>query len=480
MVEQLYVNRTNYHIPPFELLAKYPSARHDLSVHLMPDNAMLFWFAPEEKDKTFNGEGSGYLPLEFARYLTFVDGKTSVNDIIVKYCDEYGKDFMREWITGTRFFQSFSQNGRLTISDTIEPSASPVRITGSVEYYIPTNLMIELTTCCNLQCGHCYCDSNPYRKETIPTDDLLKVLDILHRNGLHSVELTGGEPFMHPDIEKILDFCAERFSPLGILTNGTLIHESRADHLAKFKDQIVCNVSLDSSIPEIHDEIRGVPGSWERTVKGIRRLTERGILVRVAMCVYEKTVTDIERTLILSRSLGARWFTHNSVSPWGRGKTAQWEMSRVKHHELMEEFEKIKQEKYADMMTFIPQSMIDQIVEQGCGAGVTSYIVGANGDVRPCVILGENYLTFGNIFQQSLKQILGSETAIRWRSIKLPNKESCAGCRYQSYCQYCIAKGIMLSEAFSDGCKWARQYNLVHWISHPGQFLIGQQLLTDN
>ncbi len=280
--------------------------------------------------------------------------------------------------------------------------------------------------------------------------------------------MTGGEPLLHPDFEEIIEFCAPRFSPLGILTNGNVGHRSDREETGSIqRTRSSGNVSLDSSKAHLHDEARGVAGSWERTLRGIRLLADQGILVRAAMCVYENTVDDIEETLKLARSAGARLFSHNTVSPWGRGKKINWDVSRVKQNKLLKEFDKIRQEKYADMMAFIPQSRLDEIEEQGCGAGFTSFVLGAAGEIRPCVILEESYLTFGNIFHQSMEEITISENARRWRTVQLPTEEVCGDCKYQSYCKYCIAKGIMLSDDFEGGCRWARHYGVIDWISSP-------------
>ncbi len=142
---------------------------------------MLFWYTETDKENTFNGEGSGFVTVDYARYLQYVDGKTNINNIILSYCNDYKKDFMNEWIPAIRFFNSFQKNGRLHIFDELNSSAHAVRVTGSDQYYMPTNLLIELTTRCNLQCHHCYCNSGPTRKEILSKDKLLQVLETLHQ-----------------------------------------------------------------------------------------------------------------------------------------------------------------------------------------------------------------------------------------------------------------------------------------------------------
>src|SRR5213075_355495 len=82
------------------------------------------------------------------------------------------------------------------------------------------------------------------------------------------VILTGGEPFMREDILEVAARCASRglFTVMG--TNGVMLNPER---VARARDAGVrgFGISLDSALAGPHDDFRGVPGAWQRSVDGI-------------------------------------------------------------------------------------------------------------------------------------------------------------------------------------------------------------------
>jgi MoaA/NifB/PqqE/SkfB family radical SAM enzyme len=99
-------------------------------------------------------------------------------------------------------------------------------------------------------------------RSMLPTELTLQRLEELPN--LKSAYLFGGEPLLHKDIFQILEYLKKRKVLASFSTNGLL--------LAKFAQKIVetaphmISVSLDSHIPEVHDEIRGLKGSYDRAL----------------------------------------------------------------------------------------------------------------------------------------------------------------------------------------------------------------------
>ncbi len=96
--------------------------------------------------------------------------------------------------------------------------------------------------------------------------------------GVQEVFLTGGEPFLLPDLDVIVHSHVDRL-PTTLLTNGMLFRGTRLATLRRMpRDGFILQISLDSATPDQHDCHRGA-GSRQRTVDGIAR-TE-GFRVRV-------------------------------------------------------------------------------------------------------------------------------------------------------------------------------------------------------
>jgi molybdenum cofactor biosynthesis enzyme MoaA len=107
--------------------------------------------------------------------------------------------------------------------------------------------------------------------------------------GVREIFVTGGEPFMLPDIGEILGACAAA-APTTILTNGMLFAGSRLEALRSFpRERVTFQISLDSPTPERHDSHRG-QGTWARAWKGIEVARAEGFRVRLAATVS----TDLE------------------------------------------------------------------------------------------------------------------------------------------------------------------------------------------
>lgn len=134
---------------------------------------------------------------------------------------------------------------------------------------------------CNLHCRHCYQDD---RDAVMPREEMVSLLDKYTRY-LEShdfegqVNLTGGEPLLHPEFFPLAREVKSRRIRLGILTNGTLITDEIAGELSCLQPAFV-QVSLDGP-RDIHDRIRG-EGSFEQALRGIDHLKRYRVRVLVS------------------------------------------------------------------------------------------------------------------------------------------------------------------------------------------------------
>lgn len=146
-----------------------------------------------------------------------------------------------------------------------------------------STLWVQVTgTWCNLKCTHCLNSSGP-------TDPWLKSLDtetVQHHIkeaeslGVKEIYFTGGEPFLHKDIVKLLAYSLQ-VAPTTVLTNGTRINEHVADSLAVLAKEspysLEIRVSVDDIDPEKNDRIRG-KGALAKAIRAIQLLSGRGLL----------------------------------------------------------------------------------------------------------------------------------------------------------------------------------------------------------
>jgi len=135
---------------------------------------------------------------------------------------------------------------------------------------------------CNLACTHCFVASGPDADRHAP----MARAEVAHRVaegaslGAREFYLTGGEPFLHPELLEIVADTLE-VAPCTVLTNGTLFTERRLAELRRLSDaarySLEIRVSFDGEDAAAHDAVRGA-GTFARTLEGLRRAAEAGLL----------------------------------------------------------------------------------------------------------------------------------------------------------------------------------------------------------
>lgn len=142
---------------------------------------------------------------------------------------------------------------------------------------------------CNLACDYCCVASSPKApKRELGAELISRLVSQAADWGVGELYLTGGEPFLLPDIAQIVTNCAAAL-PTTLLTNGMLFRGRGLRALqAMPRTGFALQISVDSATPDIHDMHRG-NGSWARAVDGIRTAVAEGFRVRVAATVGTPT-----------------------------------------------------------------------------------------------------------------------------------------------------------------------------------------------
>jgi MoaA/NifB/PqqE/SkfB family radical SAM enzyme len=136
----------------------------------------------------------------------------------------------------------------------------------------PLYVKIKLLYGCNLRCQMCN-HWRTARPRQLTTAQLQDTLDELSRLGCRKVHFTGGEPALRPDLEALVAHAASRGIRPTLTSNGTLFTRERARRIVEGGLRGI-NVSIDSPVSAVHDEIRGVPGSFASALVGLKNLNK--------------------------------------------------------------------------------------------------------------------------------------------------------------------------------------------------------------
>src|SRR3989441_10058244 len=179
------------------------------------------------------------------------------------------------------------------------------------------NAQIELTYGCNLHCVHCYtdCYNRPdLLKQEMSYTEVTGILDQLYNEGCLWVCFTGGEIFVRKDFLDIYAYAKQKGFLITLFTNGTLFTEAIADYLKEhppFSIEISCHAATE----ETFDQITQVKGSFQRFIKGIRLLVERGLPIKIKTKAMQLNKHELGQIKAFVEGLGTQFRLSTVIYP---------------------------------------------------------------------------------------------------------------------------------------------------------------------
>jgi pyruvate-formate lyase-activating enzyme len=169
----------------------------------------------------------------------------------------------------------------------------------------PPRLWLYTNFHCNLACNYCVVASSPRaQRRSLGLERFRALVDEAIGESFHELYLTGGEPFLEPDIVAMLEYASGRL-PTVVLTNAMLFTGRRRRELARLagRERLVIQTSLDGARAPTHDAWRG-KGSFDRAIDGIASARELGLPVRVAMTETPANRDEVNELRLLLAGLG--------------------------------------------------------------------------------------------------------------------------------------------------------------------------------
>ena len=319
--------------------------------------------------------------------------------------------------------------------------------------YPLNQLYFYLTEGCNLKCRHCWI-APKYQAPDKPVPaldpDMFKtIIDQARPLGLSTVKLTGGEPLLHPQIHEILEVIRTEDLRLTVETNGVLCTPELAAKLKATSENPNVSVSLDGADAETHEWVRGVAGSFEAALEGIRNLVKAGIRPQVIMSVMRRNQDQLESVVRLAERLGAGSVKFNLVMPTARGEKMHAADETLMIEELVELGKWVENTLsastdlrvyYHHPPAFRPLGKMFGDNGDGCGRCGIFGILGvlSNGSYALCGI-GEAIpeLVFGHAGKDSLEDVWQNTPVLNELREGLPQ-------RLDGICGDCLMKGICM------------------------------------
>jgi len=280
----------------------------------------------------------------------------------------------------------------------------------------PLSAQIEITSLCNNECLHCY---NFWRKdrklttgcENMSTDEIRLILRKFSDAKIFAITITGGEPLLN---KEGLIVCLEEANRLNIEasvnSNLVLLDEKYLQDLKKLGIKTFL-VSILGPNAEIHDGITRRKGSFDALINNICLCMRNHVRISPNMVITQKNIMYLRQTAELIHSLGVNnFFSTRAGCPGNCNDFSDLSISLEQFRQYLEELYRVNTElgMKTDVLESYPLCGIKEFdryknfTGRKCLAGVTTFTIASNGDVRPCSHLDVSY---GNIFTEEIDVI---------------------------------------------------------------------------
>lgn len=269
-------------------------------------------------------------------------------------------------------------------------------------------IYIEITNSCNLNCS--FCNNNKRGKKFMSIEQFEHIIKEIKEYTKYVYLHVKGEPLLHPDLDKILQICSINDIEVNITTNGTLL-KTKKEILNKSSCIRQINISL-------HSE-NNLSTYFEDIFSTVKELNKK-IYISYRLWTLENYKLDKKSTVIVDKIIKEYNLSPEIVEKLYKEKSVKIDFHTFVNKDNLFEWPTLNTNYESDNFCY----------------GLTTHIgILVDGTVVPCCLDGEGKIELGNIFQNSLSDILQSRRATSlWLSFKNNkcSEELCKKCTYKN------------------------------------------------
>lgn len=303
-------------------------------------------------------------------------------------------------------------------------------------------LFIEITNHCLQRCIHCSSDAGCNQYAEISFKNIHDVVQRLVPMGLQSVVLSGGEPFLHPDLFAIVDFLKSRGLRYSLYTCGVICGPQGPASIPDDVFERIKNNHLDKVIFSLHAgtqvtqaRISGLSSSFPSVLASIRAAKKHDIEVEIHVVPMNVNYTELEQVLDIADELGVSKVSFLRFVPQGRG-TEQLRLTQDQFLGLQQLYRKYQNGYKRVKIRF--GTPFNCITYRGghCTAGVNKVLINAYGEILPCEAFKYLHGQRPTIYQQDIDEVWRSDSLLNeLRAIHVDSVSTCDACPYKDGCQ---------------------------------------------
>jgi radical SAM protein with 4Fe4S-binding SPASM domain len=311
---------------------------------------------------------------------------------------------------------------------------------------------IEFSLRCNFNCPYCYVPTETQLQDEMSASEHRRVLIEARDLGAGRIIILGGEPSIYPHLREMIVFIREAGMGVEMFTNGSGVTPELARFL--FDSQVRVVLKMNSFEAELQDTLSGRKGAFELIQRAQENLRAAGYpregrFLAVSTIICRQNIEELPRMWIWLKDQGLVPY-FETITPQAHAKENPWlDVGPFEVQALFEEIAAIDKERYGQTWSIQPP-----LLGNRCLRHKFSCLVGARGDVMPCV--GVN-LPIGNVRRQPLAEILKSSQVLKdLKNHRETIKGPCRTCEKAAHCYGCRGAAYQLTGDYlaSDPLCW--------------------------
>lgn len=380
--------------------------------------------------------------------LSLCDGQHNIDEII----EIMHKKYAEEFILVQKFVEEFIDNSIKIgiLKKSYEKENNKICIIGNENHWTPDFIDIELTHGCMLNCRHCYLSADMKKTNVmINYDELSRLLYEMKEIGVSLVQITGGEPLLHPRIKDIINLLIELNMQFVIVTSGYYYNDEILACLSKIPSEngSRLQVSIDG-LEEKHNILRGNKNAFSRTINFVKAMAKKNISIDIVATTSENEYerNEIIELCKLVKEYGVKRFRITTILELGRASENCLSSSESFNKTVLELASYLKENFEEQNFTVIYTD--ENQKKRTCGTGCTFFRVDPNMKIYPCPLSND---ALGDLKKTKLIDYLNKDS--KYSKIIAPCEKYCTGCENEYLCTGCISQGLINHEKVAR-CLW--------------------------
>ena len=286
-----------------------------------------------------------------------------------------------------------------------------------------TQVYLEITDKCNLNCIHCYAKSLNCENHSLSIPQIKRIISNMDINNQFDIRLTGGEPFLNHDFSQIIEYIHYAVTPSkahSIVTNGSFDLDIALNAIelgfklqisvygtnsATFKKFTSCKSTSNEVYKKINDNLKQLS------------LRKKNNSVQLLYNINRVTLNGLATFCNFADNLGFRYILNRPAST-GRA-IDNWSYLKLCDN-LYSKYVNVNRIELKDFRYHL------------CHMNMVN--INTKGDVTPCSYFRTNEFMMGNMLKEKFSTIWNNENYRKFRDLNPDNIELCSRCEFKYAC----------------------------------------------